>query len=306
MSVPRREFVVIANPAAGGGRAQLLAQALSAAMTAQGLAHTLQWTQGARHATALAGMATRPVVVVGGDGTLQEVLDGLPEVAGGLLPLAILPAGSGDDLAQALGCLRDPAALAAQLRHGGTRRLDFGSAEFVTEAGPCVRRFLNFVGFGLIAEVAARANADRRRRGRWRYAMAALGALRELQPFGWQARGDLELAQPAATLLAIGNGPRCGGGLRLLPNARLDDGQLELLAAHGLGRVGLGWQLLRLVAGAAPRGAGVTTASAAALELTTSAVRAVVDGELLPAKVLAASLRCAPGACAVLGLPGVG
>ena len=190
-------------------------------------------------------MAGRPggwVVVVGGDGSVHEVLNGL-------LPsptrrrLGVVPAGTGNDIAGNLGIDHNPQEAAARIDPARGKRVDVGRAWFPTpDGGERVRFFLNSISTG----VSARANrlAARMRRaipGAVRYPLSGLAALFLEGPGRYQVRGEEEgggrvLHSGPALNITLANGPCFGGGLRISPHSDPSDGALDLVVIGRLGR----------------------------------------------------------------------
>jgi diacylglycerol kinase (ATP) len=211
---------------------------------------------------------------VGGDGTLSAAASGFFEpctpLSGAMLPravnpeasFALLPAGTGDDFARGLsgGRREPPEAWAARLvrhcrgeaRRETVRRVDliFGSA------GGGARRFvcLNAATLGIGAEVAARVAAQgraaRRLPGEARYALAALPGLAAWRNRRVRVTADGRVWQECGTnLLAVVNGTYAGGGMKLSPEARPDDGLLDVLAVTDISRPALLRELSRVHTG---------------------------------------------------------
>ncbi len=168
------------------------------------------------------------LIVAGGDGTVHHAMRGL---AGSDTALAILPLGSGNDLAFALGV---PAALPAAVEtalSGERRRIDLGRFGDVPFA--CV------AGVGFDSEVNRYANSLRRLRGSLIYVWAVLRVLPRFRPLQLRLRhAGGELAGPAM-FVAFANAPRYGGGMRIAPEARLDDGMLDAVVVRGASRLKL-------------------------------------------------------------------
>ncbi len=244
-------LLVVANPRAGHGRGARRAAELSAALQAAGRAFELVRTRGPGHATELAAGARAGVVAVGGDGTVHEVLNGLRSRDGVLGPLSVLPAGSGDDFAANAGFAPDAAALVDRLRVGTPRAVDVGLAEFRCELGTLRRRFANDAGLGFEADVVAAAANARWLRGRPLYVVATLRALARQRLVDCEL--DCELAGTTTTtrsrllFASACNGARVGGGLPFAPDARLDDGLLDLLQVTAASRRATVALLLRLL-----------------------------------------------------------
>jgi diacylglycerol kinase (ATP) len=168
------------------------------------------------------------LIVAGGDGTVHHAMRGL---AGSDTALAILPLGSGNDLAFALGVPPALPAAVAMALTGGRRRIDlarFGDVPFGCVAG---------VGFD--SEVNRYANSLRRLRGSLIYVWAVLRVLPRFRPLQLRLRHPAgELSGPAM-FVAFANAPRYGGGMRIAPQARLDDGMIDAVVVRGTSRLRL-------------------------------------------------------------------
>ena len=159
------------------------------------------------------------LVAVGGDGLVNLAVQ---VVAGTDVPLGVVPAGSGNDFARALGVsLDDPVAAADLVTGGQTRPVDLGRANG--------RWFAGVLGSGFDSMVNERANRMSWPRGRSRYNLAILAELRVFKPIPYVVDVDGEKWETEAMLVAVGNGPSYGGGMRVCPNARLDDGLLDVM-----------------------------------------------------------------------------
>jgi diacylglycerol kinase (ATP) len=305
-------LLLVVNPTAGSGRAATAAARLAAALTALGVPFERRDTAAAGQARAFAAAAPGLVVAVGGDGTVHEVVDGLPLRDGRLGPFAVLPAGSGDDFAGALGGPREPEALAAALAQVGAagpvgwREIDVGQARFHTGEGVVARRFVNLAGLGFLAEVAAAAQGSRWR-GRLRYTLATVAALRRLRSFAVrEVAAEGAGAAARCVFVHVANGPRCGGGLTMAPMAEFGDGRLECVRVGEVGRLGLLGLLGKLLVGRhlGDRRVWHGTRAGFALELE-EPVAAMVDGEVVARDVQRAEFGCGALRMGVLGaLPG--
>ena len=224
-----RNYIVIANRWAGTGEASDLVGAVERAMGhAPAALVELNTTAAFREALGSAlGQATTSseaplIVCVGGDGTLSLTLNAMSDPSA--VSIAVVPCGSGNDLARMLGFTSTAAGLFA-LRGGAERRIDYGTVNG--------RRFLNCVGIGLDAEVAAIA-ARIRERGIARglsYYLAALRGLMIVKPVGAHVRTPLsEERFRDLVMLTIGNGKWYGGGFRGAPEAAIDDGVFDCYA----------------------------------------------------------------------------
>ncbi|KAA1429506.1 diacylglycerol kinase [Nocardioides antri] len=218
-----REIAFLTNPTAGKGRAGRVRDVALPLLHGAGWRVRLLEGRDAAEAADLARKAVvddvDALVVCGGDGLVHLALQ---EVAGTDLPLGILPAGTGNDAARSVGIpLRDPAAATARLLAWRPRRID------LARSGD--RWFATVLAAGFDAVVNERANRMSWPRGQMRYNLATVAELRTFEPLHYELDLDGEHQQIEATLVAVGNGPSFGGGLRIAEGASLDDGLLEVI-----------------------------------------------------------------------------
>lgn len=218
-----REIALLTNPTAGKGRALRVRDA------ALPLLHGAGWrvrSLEGRDAAEASDLARKAVadgvdalVVCGGDGLVHLALQ---VVAGSDVPLGILPAGTGNDAARSVGIpLRDPMAAAARLVAWEPRRID------LARSGD--RWFVTVLAAGFDAVVNERANKMTWPRGQMRYNLATLAELRTFEPLHYEIDLDGVQRQLRAMLVAVGNGPSFGGGLRIAEGAALDDGLIDVI-----------------------------------------------------------------------------
>lgn len=213
-------WTIIVNPRSGRGRAaQFLPQ-----LRAMRPLDEILLTEGPRHAEALARAAAargRGVAAAGGDGTMNEVLNGA--LAGSANPvLAIIPLGTGNDFARTLG-LRSWQHAAGALDTGTTRSIDVG----VARGASGERHWLNVAGAGFDAAVAQRINRGGWLRGTPAYIAAVARTLRQFRPAGIDLSCDGVSSRHRALLCAIANARSYGGGMLIAPEAEVDDGLLD-------------------------------------------------------------------------------
>ncbi|WP_410513303.1 diacylglycerol kinase family lipid kinase [Paenibacillus sp. BR2-3] len=235
-------------------------------------------------------------VVIGGDGTIHSILGALKRSG---VPLAVIPAGSGNDTARGFGIPLEPrAALEAAL---GERCF---SADLLSGAGTLT---LTAVASGFDAQVAENVNASRYKRlcnaigaGQLAYIIGILHTLITFKPCRVSVVCDgKEHTYDKAWLVSVCNLPSYGGGLLICPQAEAGDGQLDVCVVHGCSR----GQLLRLFP-TVLKGRHVSLPFVSMLRGRSAAVRfaearhAIGDGESLGAEALA--VRCEPGALRVL------
>jgi diacylglycerol kinase (ATP) len=228
-----RRLLVIFNPTAGGRKHRRLRRWLSH-LAALGAEVTLRETQGPRHAEALAraadGAIFDAVAVAGGDGTINEAVNGL---AASALPLAILPLGTANVLAAELGLPRHVADLAHLAAFAPATPLWPGEA--LPDGASAARRFLVMAGIGFDAEVVEHLDlALKRRAGKLAYVASIMGRLRDYRPCSYRAEVD-GVAVEGASLVAA-KAHFYGGRFVLAPAARLDDPSLQVVLFGRAGR----------------------------------------------------------------------
>jgi diacylglycerol kinase family enzyme len=219
------------------------------------------------------------VALVGGDGTLQNALAALVESR---LELGVVPLGSGNDLARALGVSRLawPEALELALR-GRASGVDLGSAQ----ALGTTHWFASSLTAGFDSAVGRRASiAPAWLPGRPKYLLATLAEIRNLRHWTLAVSADgLPVFRGPALFASVLNTPTYGSGLPAVPTARIDDHRLDLLVAGRFARVGVLAMLPRLMLGRHLGDARVSTRTATTITLTSESgpIPLAVDGEWL-------------------------
>lgn len=228
-----REIVILTNPTSGKGRGMQIAKATTARLREAGCTVRSLVGLDADEARDLAKCSVAEgidtLLVVGGDGMVNLAAQA---VVGSDVALGIVPAGTGNDVARSLDIPRsDPAAATDVILGSRTRRIDLarvGDQHFVT-----------VLAAGFDAAVNERANAMTWPRGRMRYNLATLAELRVFQPIPYTLTLDGEVHRLEAMLVAVGNGPSFGGGLRITHGARIDDGWLDVVVIGPMSKVDL-------------------------------------------------------------------
>jgi diacylglycerol kinase family enzyme len=297
-------IVVLLNRAARGGRAAALEAPLAAALAS--LAPGARLLTPASAAAAAAAVDALPpssrVVVTGGDGTLQPLLGAL---IARRHELALVPFGSGDDAARALGLRGLPWQQALTLALGGTASaVDTGRVRTPDGDHP----FLSSLCAGFDAAVGERALAGPAwLAGLPRYLLATLQELATLKTARLRVQADGQLVHDGPALFASTlNTPTYGGGMPAAPAAQLDDGRLDLVVAGEFGRAGALAMLPLLLAGAHLRHPRVRTLRFEHLRVDADApLPLAADGEPLPAAA-GFDVHCARASLRVVRGPGAG
>jgi diacylglycerol kinase (ATP) len=290
------DVAVLVSPAAGRGRARALGSAVVDALRQAGTEpRVLPATTGAeaeRQAAEAVAAGTGAVVAVGGDGSVHAALQA---VAGTQTPLAVIPAGTGNDLARALGIPSDPLAAAraaaADLLAGTARTIDAGRTGS--------RWWATVLCCGFDSAVTDRANRLRWPRGRRRYDVAVLAELARLRPCELTLVLDGAPQTLPVTLVAVGNTSWYGGGMKVCPGADPGDGLFDVTVVGAISRLELIRTKPHLTAGTHVDNPAVTVHRAARVELSSPGVTTYADGELVAP--LPAVAECVPGALRVVG-----
>jgi diacylglycerol kinase (ATP) len=290
------DVAVLVSPAAGRGRATGVAESVLAEFTRAGHhVRVLPATTGAeaeRQAADAVAAGVGAIATVGGDGTVHAALQA---VAGTGTPLAVIPAGTGNDLVRAVGIPAEPLAAARaaaeDLAAGTSRAMDLGRT-----AG---RWWVTVLCCGFDSAVSDRANRLRWPRGRRRYDVAVLAELARLRPIELTLTLDGESQTLPVTMVAVGNTPWYGGGLNICPGADPADGLFDVTVVGAVTRL----QLMRtkplLTTGRHIEHPAITVHRAARVELAAPGVTTYADGE--PVAPLPVAADCVPGALSVVG-----
>jgi len=229
-----RRLLVIYNPTSGRRKRRKLERFLFH-LDRLGAAVTLRETTAPRHAEALARAAdpaqVDAVLVAGGDGTINEAVNGL---AGSPLPLTVLPLGTANVLANEIGLPRRSAALARIAAFAPARPVWPGEAMAEGATGGA-RRFLIMAGLGFDAEVVEHLDlALKRRTGKLAYVASIFGRLRDYRPCFY--RGEVDGAAVMGASLVAAKAHFYGGRFVLAPAARLEDPSLQIVVFEHAGR----------------------------------------------------------------------
>jgi diacylglycerol kinase (ATP) len=232
-------YVIILNPAAGRGQGrscrakleELVRQHVAALPDAAAMHWEIVETRASGDGTRLAAQAVERgatvVVAAGGDGTLGEVVNG---VMGSGAMLGLLPVGTGNDFARNVGLHNDMERAVQTLFHGTPQPIDVGRVHD--------RWFVNVAGCGFDALVAERVNRGfRYLHGTSAYLAAVMQTLLKLRPAEMRLTLDGESHDVRGLLCAVANASMYGGGMKIAPNARIDDGWLDVCLIADAGRL---------------------------------------------------------------------
>jgi diacylglycerol kinase (ATP) len=279
---------VFVNPRAGGGRARRCSSSIKRIFAERSFPADFIFTESTEalesHVRSAIQAGRRVLLAMGGDGTLQAMVNAAHDRQ---VVLGILPTGGGNDFAAALGLPKNPIAAAVAILSGRPRWVDVLCAR---TADGSRRLYVGGGGVGLDADAASYSAAYTQLPGRLRYIAAALHALREFKSLRIRAEfpgSELTPMEAQALLVGVLNTPSYGAGLRLAPDARIDDGLLTVLFVRNLSAAQVLAAVPRLLARGNLHESYVTRVSASRVCLTTD--RECLfhgDGEILgPAPV---------------------
>lgn len=235
---------LILNPRTNHGRSAQSAEGLRLLATEP----TAEWisTERPGHAAELARRAgeqgCETVIVLGGDGTVHEVINGLMQVPAEQRPaLGIVPLGSGNDFAHTLGIAKDSRQALQNALNGKPFLLDVGS---VSDEHGRTEYWNNTLGIGFDAVVTIRTRRLTFVHGFAMYFLAVMQTIvLNFDPMKLHIETDQAQWEQETIMLTLGNGPREGGGFLVTPDAKLDDGLLHFATVDKLSRL----MMLRLV-----------------------------------------------------------
>ena len=241
-SNPSPNFQFVINPSAGQGKYERIIHAIRETLSGLGLQYDIKVLEYKGEATSVARDAagTHDVVVaVGGDGTVNEVFNGL---VGTQAAFGIIPAGTGNGFARELGLPLQPAEACRVLAEGNMKNMDVGVVND--------RYFLGTAGIGFDAMISKfvgeRLGALR---GMWLYFAAGVFTFYKYTPQLVNVEIDSETVEIAPLLIAVANTARYGGTARIAPDAKPDDGLLDVCIIREMGAARLLWHLHKLFTG---------------------------------------------------------
>jgi diacylglycerol kinase (ATP) len=306
------EFVgsirVILNPAAGRGYGARAESKVCQFLADEGIDFDLVRTEAPWHAAKLAEQAAKDgietVVAAGGDGTANEIINGLMMAsqggaAGGMRSkLAIIPAGSGSDFASGIGLPADLRDACRRIALHRTKAIDVGR---VTVAGQEPRYFANVVGVGFDGAVLLETLKIKHLRGLTLYLLAVLKTIfMEFRAPMTTIEFDGQRMELPAMLASVANGPREGGGFFIAPGAKPDDGLFDLCIAREVSRLTILRLLPHFLKGTHVDLEPVTMAQARKVSISApDGLIAHVDGEVLCTNAQRIECEIIPGALTV-------
>jgi YegS/Rv2252/BmrU family lipid kinase len=299
--------LVILNPWAGRGGAGLRRGELEAALTQAGISFELLTTHARGGATELAWQGIErgcgQVVAVGGDGTINEVVNGIKGAEASLgrrARLGIIPLGTGSDFVKSLDGIEanDIAGGVRRIAAGNTRPVDLGRVQ-VDDGDE--RLFINAVGMGLDAQVAAESLKLTRLKGMAVYLVAIIRALANYRARPMTVEYDDQRLHRRLLFASVANGRCQGAGFWLTPSALVDDGMLDLCMVDKMRLDQIIRYIPRLMDGTHTTLKQVTIGRARRIRVDCSApVPVATDGEVVATAARGITIETLPAALDVL------
>ena len=290
--MPTREIALLTNPTAGKGKGSRVRDRALEKLRGAGLVVRSLQGRDADEALDLAHQCVadgvEALVVCGGDGMVHIAVQA---VATSSTALGIIPAGTGNDVARYFDIPRkDPVAAADKVIAGRTRTVD------LARSGN--RYYVTVLAAGFDAVVNERANRMTWPKGQMRYNLATLAELRVFEPLPYTLQIDDRRLELEAMLVAVGNGPSFGGGLRITEGALLDDGMLDVVIIKPMSKAGLIRTYPKLFKGTHVTHPQYEHHLARSVTVAAPGIVSYADGERFGPLPL--TVECAPGALTVL------
>jgi YegS/Rv2252/BmrU family lipid kinase len=286
-----RPVCLIVNPSAGGGRTARLLPAVEAALRGHGTAFRVERTHSIEHARELARSAVaagEDAAAMGGDGLIGAVAGELRHTESAL---AVLPGGRGNDFARKLGVGSDPVAACDVLAGGREQRIDVADIDG--------HAYLGIASSGLDSDAGDIANATRLKLGPLVYVYATLRAVRAWRPARWEVVIDGAPRSFTGYSVAVANSGVFGGGMFLAPDAKLDDGLLDVVMIGDIPKRRYLGSLPKVFTGAHVHEQGIEICQASEVAFHADRPFNVqADGD--PIADLPATVRVQPGALRVM------
>ncbi|MCZ6765711.1 MAG: diacylglycerol kinase family lipid kinase [bacterium] len=288
------KITIVANPWAARGRGEAFIADFESALREAGFPADVVMTRGPGDATGLARECARGsdvVGIIGGDGTVHEVINGLmPNPP----PIVIVPAGTGNDFASLMGCPTTPREFIKVVEDGFGARID------ILDLGSCF--CANSCGLGFEGQVNQVSHRITRLKGSFLYLAATFRALVSLRtPWFKLQTAEGETLEGEYLMVSVGNGNRAGGAFYLTPDAYPDDGLIDVCLVRRMSRLKILALLPKTFSGKHVTHPDVTVLRTGHLTIETEGEHPMhIDGELIPVAPPRLEIRLLPRVLPVL------
>jgi YegS/Rv2252/BmrU family lipid kinase len=278
-------IAIIANPLAGRGRGQKVAQAVQQLLKEQNVDFEMVFTQYAGHAVELADQASdkHPVVAaLGGDGTVREVLSAIWQKPSAL---GVIPGGTGNDYARGLGIPRETEAALKVLVEGTAAPLDVG-----LEHGDVFGQ-LACIGFPVDVIMHVNAHRDGLINGSAAFLAGVAATLRNLRHYQVRITVDGKVLEKDVVGVFVMNMPYGGGGMKFAPDARYDGGEFHVVIVEKISRWDLTITLPKIYSGRHLSNPAVSVVQGKEVSIEGQSLPIMLDGDIFPARPVQASIK---------------
>jgi YegS/Rv2252/BmrU family lipid kinase len=234
--------LIIVNPKSAGGSTEMRWAKIASDLATHFGAFNVEFTRYAGHASEIAETSARNgrkfIIACGGDGTINEVANGILN-SGEDAELGVLPSGTGGDFRRTLGLSSNASECARGLRDGETKAIDVGKVTFQNHQNETTSRFfVNVSSFGLSAAIGERVKEKNRfqwlpfdaLRGKAKFAYSTVQTVLDLEPtIVWVKLDDKEKTQLQTLNFCVANSRYFGGGMKIAPDAKIDDGFFDVV-----------------------------------------------------------------------------
>ena len=269
-----QKYYFIVNPVSGKGKGAGLGKRLERKLAETELDYQIVYTEAPGHAEALARNTSEKsdiIVTVGGDGTLNEVINGMHSSA---KTAAIIPVGTGNDFVRATKIPTDFEEAFAVLLRGNRKKIDIGRVND--------RLFHNGLGIGFDARVVEKGLHVKYLRGNAFYLYSVLAVLFSYKPVEIEISADSFRRKLDYFLITVANGVSLGGGFYLTPDALMDDGYFDICLIENMSKPAILKNLLKVYSGKHKYDPRVDIIRAKKVRLSsTDGFAAHMDGELI-------------------------
>ena len=236
-------YCIIVNPNAGKGKGKKNLKTALKLFSERGAEYSVFETTRAGEAKEFSQRLTasgeKEIIVVGGDGTLHEVLNGLSDPSS--CRLGLIPSGTGNDFAAAAGLPSNAAQAAEIILSGETKETDFLCVGGV--------RCMNVGGLGMDVDVLVRCKKGRFVKGKIKYLLSLLQSLFTFKGYEIEIESGERRETHKALIAVACNGTQSGGGIRICPASVIDDGKIDVMAVECMGKAQIVKAFLYLMKG---------------------------------------------------------
>ena len=236
-------YCIIVNPNAGKGKGKKNLKTVLKLFSERGAEYSVFETTRAGEAKEFSERLTssgeQEIIVVGGDGTLHEVLNGLSDPSS--CRLGLIPSGTGNDFAAAAGLPSNAAQAAEIILSGETKETDFLCVGGV--------RCMNVGGLGMDVDVLVRCKKGRFVKGKIKYLLSLLQSLFTFKGYEIEIESGERRETHKALIAVACNGTQIGGGIRICPASVIDDGKIDVMAVECMGKAQIVKAFLYLMKG---------------------------------------------------------